>query len=230
MRQMSYSMSIITLGTIGDAHIGVMRMLAARIARPPVLAADKEVDVFLGNPTKPVFAAILVACFSGAAWETSWAGDKPMPAVVGNMDFYDGNKDGVIDRGEFDAAKRMKPAGYGYSPRDLNKNGRTDAEEFRLAFEQAFDSLDLDRNGRVSIEEFPPAIEEGEPEFNTQGRKAFFKIHDIDSDGAITRHEFLTFGDAEFARLDENRDGALSRDDVELRRQKRLADRMARQP
>lgn len=90
---------------------------------------------------------------------------------------------------------------------DLDHDGRIDREEYRRRMVEVFYFADTDKNGYVTIAELE-VIE-------TFDAKAFKKA-DRDGDGKLDLDEFVTYRMIQFDEADTNRDGVLTREEVEV--------------
>jgi Ca2+-binding EF-hand superfamily protein len=126
----------------------------------------------------------------------------------------DANKDGVATRAEMDArfaaghAERMKKL---FESRDTNKDGRLTREESHMP-ERWFARSDANGDGSLTREELsqPPA-RPGAPAGHRPGKLAQL---DTNSDDKIDAAELKTAAERMLARLDQNKDGVLSADEL----------------
>jgi hypothetical protein len=108
--------------------------------------------------------------------------DRPARANSGIMR-YDANKDGVVDRAEWQAGQEAR-----FKRLDANGDGKlTEAELFARTPAVGNSVLPSDRQ--------------------VQRQSAYFQRLDADKDGFVTLTEFMTQADRNFARCDVNRDG-----------------------
>jgi len=126
----------------------------------------------------------------------------------------DANKDGVATRAEIDArfaaghAERMQKL---FESRDSNKDGRLTREESRMP-ERWFARSDANGDGSLTREELsqPPA-RPGAPAGHRGGKLAQL---DTNSDDKIDAGELKVAAERMLARLDKNKDGVLSADEL----------------
>jgi len=111
------------------------------------------------------------------------------------------------EKGEYDTVQLLKLM-------DKDHNGKVSRAEFMKFMNAEFDQLDINHDGELDVNELaalhvpmrsaiPPA---------QQGENAtvqLLKLMDIDRNGKVSRAEFMNFMNAEFDRLDVNRDGEL---------------------
>ncbi|HUD40604.1 MAG TPA: EF-hand domain-containing protein [Dokdonella sp.] len=110
---------------------------------------------------------------------------------AGMLEIYDADGDGAVSREEFDRLR-----GEAYARTDANGDGRIDAEEYLLEFEDR-----LDRQIARTRE-------------NRDKQSAVrFKALDTDKDGRISPAEYAASGKRMFERLDTNGDGVVAGDD-----------------
>ncbi len=110
---------------------------------------------------------------------------------------------------------------------DTNKDGFIDRSEFRVGQEALFKRLDTNHDGVVSGDEFnaalqrvgarraatqaaDPAQAQAQAAKRAQRMSRLFARVDTNKDGAISHDEYLAAGDALFARCDKNGDGRLT--------------------
>lgn len=136
---------------------------------------------------------------------------------------FDANKDGRISPREFIDRPGSDPARRAQRERrfrEIDKDGDgTIAREEYVAFGRLiFDKLDGDRDGRISRAEFEEALTGGpplpppQPSEEAELRALFDRI-DQNRDGFIAQSELDAARNDEFARLDANGDGRLTREE-----------------
>ena len=124
-------------------------------------------------------APVLVAPALAAPGPTT---DNPHPARPSNSGVmrYDANKDGFVDRGEWDAGQEAR-----------------------------FRQLDTDKDGKLSKDElFPRASRADDRQLERQDRR--FQRMDRDRDGVVSKAEFMAQADRNFARCDADKDGRIN--------------------
>lgn len=102
------------------------------------------------------------------------------------------------------AAAQSSPEAFEQT--DLDKNGRIDREEYKRRMVEVFYFADKDKDGVVTISELQ-VIETVEP-------KAFGAA-DRSDEGKLTVTEFVTYRMIQFDEADTNKDGVLTREEVE---------------
>jgi Ca2+-binding EF-hand superfamily protein len=181
-------------------------------------------------------SALAVASLATVALaQTRPAGDK---APRGHMAQLDANGDGAIDRAEAASMPRLAER---FDQLDRNKDGRLDKSErprHRMGRHGGrhggIARLDVDKDGRISRGEAAAAGDRGKQKLLEQ-----FSAIDADKDGYLVRGELRAYHermrpqreaerakrfDAKFAEADLNRDGKLSRIEVD-EKMPRLAER-----
>ena len=162
---------------------------------------------------------------------------KGGPAMRGAM-MADMNKDGKLTKAEVTAA-----AEKAFAKMDLNKDGKITKEERESLRQQRFDDrfakMDADGNGQISKAEFQAkrdARMEKVAEWRearadrggSEGKRMGWKHHrggknggmmgargmDADKDGTITRAEFMARPVAMFDRVDVNKDGVVTAEEM----------------
>lgn len=111
----------------------------------------------------------------------------------GMLELYDANKDGVVDRAEFDTARAAT-----FTATDADRNGSLSLAEYTTEFEGRLDQqrtrvrADAERQARVR-----------------------FAALDTDKDGSMTFAEYQASGKRMFTRADSNGDGVVDARDPE---------------
>lgn len=110
------------------------------------------------------------------------------------------------------AAAQERPEPRGVFRLDTNSDGVLTRQEFDTGRTAEFTRLDADRNGQLTREEMRAGHERRGPRGGHHGRRGGGGLDraDANSDGNITREEFLARPNAMFDRLDANRDGVIS--------------------
>jgi EF-hand domain pair/EF hand len=121
-------------------------------------------------------AVALLATPALAQSDTAAPAAKPIRTTTGMMR-YDANKDGIVDRAEWNAGQQAR-----FQELDKNGDGKISVQEFSPGGttdkrEAAFRRLDTDRDGAVS-----------QAEFMAQADRNFARC-DADKDGKITTAE-----------------------------------------
>jgi Ca2+-binding EF-hand superfamily protein len=146
---------------------------------------------------------------------------------------FDKNKDGVIERSEFDAAAKESTD---YWTRrflkrfDADRDGKVSKDEFARFSRERFARRDLDDDGRIGLEDMPPGMRERAGRWfrDRQDDKDAGKDgkdgkdagkDDKDAKGAprFTLERLLGRVDRRFSRLDRNGDGSIDAADLETR-------------
>jgi Ca2+-binding EF-hand superfamily protein len=96
---------------------------------------------------------------------------------------------------------------------DANKDGAVSAAEFEAARRRDFDLLDADKDGRLSREEF--IRPRGASAELVRLRERRFGAIDTDKSQSIAWEEYLAQGRHQFAVLDRDRDGRVTRAEFE---------------
>jgi len=129
-----------------------------------------------------------------AAPDPEPANPRPTRPNAGVMR-YDTNKDGFVDRGEWDAGQEAR-----------------------------FRQLDTDKDGKLSKDElFPRASRADDRQLERQD--AFFRRMDRDRDGFVSKAEFMAQADRNFARCDADKDGRINTAECRQALRRQPADR-----
>jgi Ca2+-binding EF-hand superfamily protein len=96
--------------------------------------------------------------------------------------------------------------GRGLARFDRDGNGAVTRDEMRTTTLEQFDKMDTNRDGRLTTDEIQAAQKE-------RAAKHFAK-KDANNDGKLERSEVPRMPDEVFARLDTNKDGALTPDEL----------------
>ena len=116
----------------------------------------------------------------------------------------DWNRDGIVDRQDNQIAQRF----HGY---DMNNDGRVALNEWP-GDQRLFSRLDTNRDRHLTMQEYTMGAGF---RLDAQGGPAYrFSTLDTNGDGWIARNEW-TLGNADFSRLDVNRDNRLTRFEFE---------------
>ena len=98
---------------------------------------------------------------------------------------------------------------------DTNKDGWVDKAEWRAGQEARFRELDTDKDGKLTQEELfartpaaPGSVLPSDRQVERQ--TSFFRLMDGDRDGFVSKAEFMTQADRNFARCDLDKDGRIN--------------------
>jgi len=142
----------------------------------------------------PLILLLLAAGPALAAPDPEPANPRPTRPNAGVMR-YDTNKDGFVDRGEWDAGQEAR-----------------------------FRQLDTDKDGKLSKDElFPRASRADDRQLERQD--AFFRRMDRDRDGFVSKAEFMAQADRNFARCDADKDGRINTAECRQALRRQPADR-----
>ena len=100
---------------------------------------------------------------------------------------------------------------------DKNKDGRVSRDEAREGADRMFSEIDTDKDGFISTEEMQAHHGAMREKFR-QSMRDFWKKADTDGDGALSRAEVdaakMPWLMRDFDKLDKNRDGKLSQEEI----------------
>nr|WP_315495064.1 EF-hand domain-containing protein [uncultured Rhodoferax sp.] len=145
-------------------------------------------------------ALLLGACAapqspSTAAAPAQPAGGHGQSAFLGS---YDGNRDGVVPRAEYDAIRKQR-----FEAGDTNRDGVLNEAEYVAEFEQRLKQQYFSE-GRQPDKAYEGSIKQAHVRF---------AILDRDRDNKLSREEDLAVADKTFKSADTNGDGVVSRND-----------------
>src|SRR6266481_5335229 len=134
----------------------------------------------------PIAAFLLFTSPALAApGDTAPAEAKPDRPVTGMMR-YDTNKDGFVDRAEWNAGQEAR-----FKELDTNKDGKLSQDELFARTPAA-----------------PGNVLPSDRQFERQ--TAYFQRIDTDKDGFVSKAEFMAQADRNFARCDLDKDGRIN--------------------
>lgn len=102
-------------------------------------------------------------------------------------------------------------AGKGLARFDRDGNGVVTRTEMRTTASEHFDKIDTNKDGQLSVDEIQAA--------HREAAAKHFAAKDTDKDGKLSRAEVAKMPDAVFARIDANKDGFLTPDELALAHQ-----------
>ena len=110
------------------------------------------------------------------------------------------------------AAERPSRGGSGIMRYDANKDGVVDRSEWQAGQETRFKRLDTNSDGKLTQDELfarTPAVGNSvlPSDRQVERQSAFFQRLDANKDGVVTLQEFMAQADRNFARCDVNKDG-----------------------
>jgi Ca2+-binding EF-hand superfamily protein len=134
----------------------------------------------------------------------------------------DTNKDGVATQPEIEAsfsARRQEHAQKMFAREDANKDGRLTRDESRMP-SAWFERADVNKDGALTLAELTEArkiaaADKGASKGPGSGKHQGF---DANADGKVDREELRTAAANQFAQLDKNKDGSLTRDEFRMHR------------
>jgi len=135
-------------------------------------------------------ATVLGACAApqGASTPARPAGGHGQSAFIGS---YDGNRDGVVTRSEYDTIRKQR-----FESGDKNRDGFLNEDEYVAEFELRLKQQYMDQN-REPDQAYENSIRQA---------RVRFAIVDRDRDGKYSREEDLAVADRTFKGADTNGD------------------------
>lgn len=142
-------------------------------------------------------AVMLGACTTsqGPSTPARPAGGHGQSAFIGS---YDGNRDGVVTRSEYDAIRKQR-----FESGDKNRDGFLNEDEYVAEFELRLKQQYMDQN-RDPDQAYENSIRQAHVRF---------AIVDRDRDGKYSREEDLAVADRTFKGADTNGDGRVTAED-----------------
>ena len=112
---------------------------------------------------------------------------------------------------------------------DTNKNGFVDRAEWTAGQEARFKQLDTDKDGKLTQDELfarTPAASGSVLPSDAQIRRqaAYFRLVDTDKAGFVSKAEFMTQAERNFARCDLDKDGRINAAECRQALQRKPAD------
>lgn len=110
------------------------------------------------------------------------------------------------------ATERPSRGNSGIMRYDVNKDGVVDRTEWQAGQEARFKRLDTNNDGKLTQDELfsrTPAVGNSvlPSDRQVERQSAFFQRLDTNKDGVVTVQEFMAQADRNFARCDVNKDG-----------------------
>jgi hypothetical protein len=130
---------------------------------------------------------------------------------------------------ETPSQRPARPSNAGMMRYDTNKDGFVDRAEWDTGQQARFNQLDTNKDGKLSKEEMFPASSRADDR-QLERQERFFRRVDRDHDGFVSKAEFMAQADRNFTRCDTDKDGrtntaecrqALRRQPVDRARQDR---------
>ena len=147
----------------------------------------------------PLILLLLAAAPALAAPGPTTDTPSPARAPTSGVMRYDTNKDGFVDRAEWDAGQEAR-----------------------------FKELDADKDGKLTKEELF-AQSRSTSDRALERQDAFFRRMDTDRDGFVSRAEFMAQAGKNFARCDLDKDGRINTAECRQALRRQPVDRAARQ-
>ena len=127
-----------------------------------------------------------------------------------------------------DTPRPTRPSNSGVMRYDANKDGFVDRGEWNAGQDARFQLLDTDKDGKLSKQELF-AQSRSTSDRALERQEAFFRRMDTDHDGFVSKAEFMAQADKNFARCDLDRDGRINTAECRQALRRQPVDRAARQ-
>jgi Ca2+-binding EF-hand superfamily protein len=92
---------------------------------------------------------------------------------------------------------------------DTDKNGKISRQEYLKFIQTEFDRMDRNKNGELDAKELMQSKLQSTSSTGDDYVKQLLLLMDTDKNGKISREEYMKFMQAEFDRLDEDKNGEL---------------------
>ncbi|MBS0525696.1 MAG: EF-hand domain-containing protein [Proteobacteria bacterium] len=127
-----------------------------------------------------------------------------------------------------DNPRPVRPSNSGVMRYDANKDGFVDRAEWNAGQETRFQQLDADKDGKLTKQELF-AQSRSTSDRALERQEAFFRRMDTDHDGFVSKAEFMVQADKNFARCDLDRDDRINTAECRQALRRKPVDRAARQ-
>ena len=125
--------------------------------------------------------------------------------------------------GDHDGMHRMHRMGAAFLDKvDANKDGNISQAEHDAMRAAHLGELDRNNDGFVTFEEQKAAREARKAAREATAAERFTKRHDKDGDGRVSVDELAQRGEGMFERMDTNKDGMVTREEMQQNRGKRV--------
>jgi Ca2+-binding EF-hand superfamily protein len=177
----------------------------AQAATPAPTSSTADNNTAQRTMEKPTAQSFESTTAANATSEDAAAGIAPAPiTATPTFDALDTNKDGFIARDELPAGHGLVAAWAQYDADNDARIARVDFDRYAATLRPMFLDLDTDRDGFIARTELPAG----------HALVGTFAEYDEDRDEKLARGDFDRWLDAthpDFASLDRNTDGALTR-------------------
>ena len=93
---------------------------------------------------------------------------------------------------------------------DTNKDGFVDRKEWNAGQEARFKALDTNHDGKLTKDELFVGNGVPPTDRQLQGQATYFRLLDTDKDGTVSKDEFLALAERNFVRCDLDKDGRIT--------------------